>query len=382
MPSIRKIIHIDMDAFFAAVEQRDNPELRGKAIAVGGSPNRRGVVATASYEARKFGVRSAMSSFRAMQLCPHLIMVPGRFEAYREASQVIRSVFAEYTDLIEPLSLDEAYLDVTENHPGIGSATLIAKEIKAKIFERTGLTASAGVSYNKFLAKVASDFRKPDGIFVVTPPEAEAFIESLAIEQFRGIGTKTAPKLHALGIHTGKDLKALSLEELEVIFGRSALYYYEQVRGIDDRAIETHWERKSVGSEETFSKDIVEIEAMLDALIPLAEELSEWLKRKSQQGYTLTLKVKYANFEQITRRQTVSYPITETKEMMALAEMLLQQTEARSRPVRLLGLSLSKLYEAGTELIPSAKKSVITDPSLPQQLLLNFSLNSPLQEGI
>jgi DNA polymerase IV len=373
---MRKIIHIDMDAFFAAVEERDNPNLRGKAIAVGGSAERRGVIATASYEARKFGVRSAMSSFRAMQLCPHLILVPGRFEAYREASNSIRSIFAEYTDLIEPLSLDEAYLDVTENHQGMQSATLIAKEIKARIYEETQLTASAGVSYNKFLAKVASDYQKPNGLTVVTPAEADAFIEALKIEQFRGIGTKTAPKLHALGIHTGQDLKALSMSELESIFGRSALYYYEQVRGIDDRPIETHWERKSVGSEKTYAQDLSEVSDMTTALVPLAEELNEWLEAKEQVAKTVTLKVKYANFESITRQKTMLSPIQKTEDILAIAISLFEQTEVATRPVRLLGISLSKLLDVNNPESSDSKKIIdYSDPELPCQLLLNLSID-------
>jgi DNA polymerase IV len=340
---MRKIIHIDMDAFYASVEQRDYPEYRGKAVAVGGTPQQRGVIATASYEARRYGVRSAMASHRAMQLCPQLILRPARFEVYREVSRQVRAIMADYTDLIEPLSLDEAYLDVTENHKGMPSATLIAQEIRERIRAETGLTASAGVSYNKFLSKVASDIRKPDGLFVITPAAAPAFLETLPIEQFYGIGAKTAPRLKTLGIHTGHDLKNLSPETLSHLFGRSAAFYHGLVRGIDDRPLETDWVRKSVGSECTFSLDLTELDAMRTELAILADELLEWMNRHTTYGRTLTLKVKYADFQQITRSRTVHSALRSSNALCTLAETLLQDTEALTRPVRLLGLSVSKL---------------------------------------
>lgn len=339
----RKIIHIDMDAFYASVEQRDHPEYRGKPVAVGGQPERRGVVAAASYEARRYGVRSAMSSYKALQLCPQLVFLYPRFEAYKEVSQQIRAIFAEYTDLIEPLSLDEAYLDVTENKKGMASATHIAQAIKQRILEDTGLTASAGVSYNKFLAKVASDYQKPNGLYVITPAQAEKFIAQLPIGQFYGIGAKTAPKLKAMGIHTGADLKTLSQPQMEDLFGKSATFYTQLLHGQDDRPVETDWVRKSVGSENTFPQDLSDPEVMLDELRPLAEEVFSWMERHQTYGRTLTLKVKYSNFQQITRSRTVEHPFKTIEMIMQWLETLLNQTEAATRPVRLLGLSLSNL---------------------------------------
>lgn len=345
MSNQRKIIHIDMDAFYASVEQRDFPEYRGKPIAVGGQPEARGVIATASYEARPFGVRSAMSSYKAMKLCPDLLILPGRFDAYKQASRQIRAIFAEYTDLIEPLSLDEAYLDVTQNKKGLPSATLIAYEIKHRILMETGLTASAGVSCNKFLAKVASDFNKPNGLCVIPPHQAEAFIEKLPIGRFYGIGKKTEPKLKAMGIHTGADLKALSKEEMARIFGRSAGFYYHLVRGHDDRPVETDWIRKSVGSETTFTEDLSDKTRMLVELRPLAEEVLDWMRRNDSYGRTLTLKVKYADFQQITRSRTEAKPFRDLDFIMRLLSELLDSTEAGPRKVRLLGVSISKLGE-------------------------------------
>jgi DNA polymerase-4 len=345
----RKIIHIDMDAFYASVEERDHPEYRGRPLAVGGLPQKRGVISTANYAARKFGVRSAISSYRAMQLCPDLLLVYPRFSAYKEVSQQIRAVFAEVTDLIEPLSLDEAYLDVTENKLGLGSATAIAQYIKQRIQEVTELTASAGVSYNKFLAKVASDYQKPDGLCVIPPAKAEAFIAQLPIGKFYGIGQKTEPRLKAIGIHTGADLKALSFEALEQIFGRSAGFYYGLARGYDPRPVETSWVRKSIGAENTFERDLDDICEMLAELRPLATEIIEWMAKHETYGRTLTLKVKYDNFQQITRSRTVPQPIETVDDMMALAEALLQTTEAGARKVRLLGLSMAKLTGAEGE---------------------------------
>lgn len=354
---MRKIIHIDMDAFYASVEQRDKPAYRGKPIAVGGRPQQRGVIATASYEARRYGVRSAMASHQAMRLCPQLILLPARFDVYQAVSRQVRAIMAEYTDIIEPLSLDEAYLDVTENHRGMPSATHIAQEIRHRIHQETGLTASAGVSYNKFLAKVASDIRKPDGLFVITPAAAPAFIETLPIETFYGIGAKTAPRLKALGIHTGHDLKALAPETLFQLFGRSAGFYQGLVQGIDDRPVETDWVRKSVGAERTFSLDLSDLNAMHSELALLADEVLEWMHRHKTYGRTLTLKVKYADFQQITRSRTVHKALRTPNELCTLAEALLQDTEALTRPVRLLGLSVSKLEsEATSSLLESVSE--------------------------
>lgn len=346
---MRKIIHIDMDAFYASVEQRDRPEYRGKPVIVGGPPDSRGVVAAASYEARRYGIRSAMSSYKAFKLCPQAVFLYPRFEAYKEASRQIRAIFADYTDLIEPLSLDEAYLDVTDNKKGIVSATAIAQEIKKRIWEELELTASAGISYNKFLAKVASDYQKPNGLFIITPSQAEAFMEQLPIEQFYGIGAKTAPKLKAQGIQNGLDLKNLSPEQMRAFFGKSADFYYRLVRGEDDRPVETDWVRKSVGSENTFSKDLDDPEEMLTELRPLAQEVLDWMNRHETYGRTLTLKVKYANFQQVTRSKTLDCFLDSLALIMEYLEKLLNNTEAGPRPVRLLGLSISNL-EAKAEV--------------------------------
>lgn len=343
----RKIIHIDMDAFYAAVEQRDFPNYRGVPLAVGGSSTQRGVIATASYEARAFGVKSAMSTYKALKLCPHLIVVPGRFEAYKAVSQQIRTIFADYTNDIEPLSLDEAYLDVTGESARSPSATLLAYEIKQRIWKETGLRASAGVSYNKFLAKVASDYNKPNGLCVIPPHKAQPFIETLPIGRFYGIGQKTEPKLKALGIHTGADLKALSLAQLEELFGKSAEFYYQLVRGQDNRPVETEWVRKSVGAETTFSQDLRQPEAMLQALNKLAEEVLTWNHRHQNYGRTLTLKVKYADFHQVTRSRTQAQPY-QTLEILqkTLGELLPLTKAGPQHPVRLLGVSVSKLSAA------------------------------------
>ena len=339
----RKIIHVDMDAFFAAVEERDFPEYRGKPLAVGGSPQGRGVICTANYIARRYGVRSALSSYRAMQLCPDLRIVFPRFEAYQIVSRQIRAVFAEVTDVIEPLSLDEAYLDVTENKLGHSSATHLAQYIKQRILAETGLTASAGVSYNKFLAKVASDYQKPNGLCVIPPAQAALFIAQLHIGKFYGIGKKTEPRLTRMGLYTGADLKALSFEDMQRLFGKSAHFYYGLARGIDTRPVETTWVRKSIGAETTFAEDLSDRTDLLMALQPLADEITDWLTRHTTVGRTLTLKVKYSDFQQITRSRTVSEPLHTVPEILTLAEALLDTTEAGPRKVRLLGLSLSKL---------------------------------------
>lgn len=345
MEKQRKIIHVDMDAFFASVEQRDFPEYRGKPLIVGGQPDKRGVVATCSYEARKFGIRSAMASSKAYRLCPQAIIVKPRFEAYKEASDIIRSIFFEYTDLVEPLSLDEAFLDVTQSNFFDGSATLIAKDIKQSIVRQTQLTASAGVSYNKFLAKIASDMNKPDGVTVIRPQQGQEFVETLPVGKFFGVGKATEAKMKSLGLHTGGDLKALSLTELQQAFGKAGAYYFDICRGIDNREVVSQRERKSLGSETTFEKDLDNVDDMLKVLGLLAIEVSDSLKAKQLSGHTLTLKVKYDNFEQITRSKTLQSAIVDVNEMLPVIAELLQKTEVTYRKVRLLGITLSNFSE-------------------------------------
>lgn len=331
-----------MDAFFVAVEQRDNPQLLGKPVVVG-SPKKRGVIAAASYEARKYGIHSAMPSVVAARKCPHLIFVPGRFKAYKEASNQIMQIFYEYTDLVEPLSLDEAYLDVTTNKLNNPSATLIAKDIKQKIKESTELTASAGVSYNKFLAKIASDFDKPDGLFVITPKMAEKFIESLEIEKFPGIGKVTAAKMHEHDIRTGKDLKILSRFQLIHNFGKFGEYLYNMVRGIDYREVIAERIRKSIGAERTFLEDIFLEHDIIDAVHRIAEILTTRIKKSQSCGRTLTLKIKYFDFEITTRSKTLPQPISEYDEILAVANELIYSPILPQKSVRLIGLSLSNL---------------------------------------
>lgn len=340
---IRKIIHIDMDAFYAAVEQRDKPELRGKPVIVGGSPNGRGVVSTASYEARKFGVHSAMPSSQAARLCPNGIFVRTRFDAYKEVSRQIREIFYDYTDLVEPLSLDEAYLDVTENHKGIPSATLIAREIKQRIKEETHLTASAGVAHNKFLAKVASDYDKPDGLTIIPPDKAEAFLEELDIKQFFGVGKATQKKMHAVGIKTGADLKEWSEIDLVKAFGKSGRYYYRIVRGIDNRMVKPNRIRKSYGKERTFSEDIGDLEWIHNFLDELSQTVSEGMKKINAAGKTITLKVRYKNFDTITRSHSFPHYTNRYADISDTCRELLKQTEIPEREVRLLGITLSNL---------------------------------------
>ncbi|MGA9588566.1 MAG: DNA polymerase IV [Salegentibacter sp.] len=341
MQQLRKIIHVDMDAFYASVEQLDNPELRGKAIAVGGS-SQRGVVSAASYEARKFGVKSAMSSVIAKRNCPHLIFVKPRFERYREISQRIRSIFLEYTDLVEPLSLDEAYLDVTENKKGNPSATLIAREIRAKIKEKTGLNASAGISINKFIAKVASDYNKPNGQKTVNPEEVEEFLEKLEIRKFHGVGKVTAEKMYRFGIFTGEDLKAKSLDFLNENFGKSGEYYYNVVRGIHLSEVKPNRIRKSLGAERTFNENISSEVFMLERLENIAEEIERRLKKSKVAGKTVTLKIKYSDFTLQTRSKTISYYISSKELILEIAQELLYQEKMKDS-VRLLGISLSNL---------------------------------------
>lgn len=332
-----------MDAFFASVEQRDNREYRGKPIAVGGTPEQRGVVAAASYEARRFGIHSAMPSRTAKQRCPHLIFVHPRFDVYREVSEQIREIFYRYTDLVEPLSLDEAYLDVTSNKRGLPSATLIAREIKESIRQETGLTASAGVSINKFLAKTASAVSKPDGLYVITPDKAEEFVETLPIDKFYGIGHVTAEKMRQVGVHTGADLKRWSESELVSKFGKMGAYYYYIVRGLDDRPVEPNRIRKSLGAEESYARDLSDPDEILSSLREIASVLQRRISSSQSTGRTLTLKVKYADYQQITRSKTVAESISGLDDINDLAVELLNTTEVHRRPVRLLGLTLSNL---------------------------------------
>lgn len=341
--SIRKIIHVDMDAFYASVEQRDHPEYRNKPVIVGGSPQGRGVVAAASYEVRKYGVHSAMPAARAAKLCPHAIFVKPRFDVYKEVSDQIREIFFEYTDLVEPLSLDEAYLDVTENHKNLPSATLIAHRIRKQIKEKTELTASAGVSFNKFLAKIASDLDKPDGLSVITPEKAEEFIEQLAIEKFFGVGKATQQKMDSLGIKTGADLKAWDEVDLVKQFGKSGHHYYRIVRGIDNRRVKPNRTRKSIGKERTFSEDISDLEWIRDFLTELSEKISQSMKKLNAAGKTITLKVRYENFETVTRSYTLHHYTDKAGELSEVTLRLLNETEAGTREVRLLGISVSSL---------------------------------------
>jgi DNA polymerase-4 len=346
----RKIIHIDMDAFYASVEQMDNPELKGKPLAVGGSEVR-GVVSAASYEARKFGVRSAMSGIQAKRNCPDLIFVRPRFDRYKEISKKIRKIFHEYTDLVEPLSLDEAYLDVTQNKKGNPSATLIAKEIRQRIFEEVGLTASAGISVNKFVAKIASDYNKPNGQKTVNPEEVESFLENLDIKKFYGIGKVTTERMYHLGIFTGKDLKSKSAEFLEEHFSKSGLHFYNIVRGIHNSAVKPNRIAKSVAAEHTFNENLTSEIFMVEKLERIANELENRLKKHNISGKTVTLKIKYSDFTTQTRSKTLPYFIADKGLLLETARELLFQ-ERMKESVRLLGISLNNL---NTEI----KKTVV-----------------------
>ena len=338
----RKIIHIDMDAFFASVEQRDNPELRGKPIAVG-FDGPRGVVSTASYEARKWGVHSAQSVVQAKKRCPQLIVVPCRHEHYKEISRQIHEIFHEYTDIIEPISIDEAFLDVTHNKKNIELAVDIAKEIKVRIREKTGLTASAGVSYCKFLAKVASDYRKPDGLCTIHPDKALDFISRLPVENFWGVGRKTLQRMHLMGIFTGGDLRDVSESRLVETFGKVGHVFHDFARGIDDRSVVTSRERKSVGCEQTFEEDIFAQSAVIIELYHVVLELVERIAKSGFEGRTLTLKVKFADFTQITRSISQQNILKKKNDILPLAKQLLKLVDYSSgRPIRLLGLSVSK----------------------------------------
>ena len=347
--SIRKIIHIDMDAFFAAVEQRDFPQYRNKPLIVGGAPDSRGVVATCSYEARQYGIHSAMPSAHAYRLCPQAIFVKPRFDAYQQASMAIRKIFADYTDLVEPLSLDEAYLDVSNASLHQGSATLIAKAIKAAIKQETRLIASAGVSYNKFLAKIASDINKPDGLYLITPEQGPDFAERLAVEKFHGVGKATALKMQALGIKTGKDLKELSLEMLQHYFGKAGLHYYSISRGIDNRPVNNYRIRKSIGVEITFQQDIKAKQDVIAHLQTLLKKALSKVAEKQMVAYTLTIKIKYHDFVQITRSRTMPQIITSASSIRIIFDDLLRDTDIGRRNVRLLGITLSSLESKGRQ---------------------------------
>ena len=355
----RKIIHIDMDAFFASVEQRDDVSLRGKPVAVG-SAGGRGVVAAASYEARKFGVYSAMSSKIAVRKCPDLIFVPPRFKVYKTVSLVIKSIFRQYTDLIEPLSLDEAYLDVTTNKRGIPSATLIAQQIKKRIKQQTELTASAGVSINKFLAKVASDMDKPDGLFVIPPQKAEHFVTTMAVEKIFGVGKVTAKKMYQLGISTGADLKLCDKAFLLKNFGKAGNYFYNIARAIDNRPVVPNRPRKSIGAESTFGSDYDTRSKLVSELSKIGKEVTERVRKSDAKGRTLTLKIKYGDFKQITRNYTTSESHIEPKELIQIAYKLFDNTYNEGDSIRLLGITISNLEKTNDE------------NNTPEQLTISF----------
>ena len=347
----RKILHIDMDAFFASVEQRGNPELRGKPVAVGGS-RERGVVAAASYEAREFGVRSAMASVTAKRKCPNLIFVRPRFDVYRAVSLQIRTIFAEYTPIIEPLSLDEAYLDVTENLKRVASATQIAEEIREKIRAETGLTASAGISYNKFLAKLASDYRKPDGLFVITPAMGPTFVEALPVERFHGVGPATAAKMKELGVFTALDLRAKDEAFLLKHFRKAGQHFYWICRGIDHRPVLPNSIRKSVGAENTFSRDLTSLDDMRAEIGPLVDKVWRYCDSTGVRGRTVTLKVKFADFQIITRSQSRVAPISDRSTLASISVELLAAQFPLRKGVRLIGVSLSSLCADAGDVDP------------------------------
>jgi DNA polymerase-4 len=347
----RKVLHIDMDAFFASVEQRDNPDLRGRPVAVGGE-RERGVVAAASYEARRFGVRSAMPSVTARRKCPDLIFVKPRFDVYKAVSAQIRAIFAEYTPLIEPLSLDEAFLDVTENLKAIASATQIAQQIRARIRAETGLTASAGVSYNKFLAKLASDQNKPDGLFVITPRMGPRFVEALPVGRFHGVGPATEARMHRLGIRTGADLKAQPHSVLGQHFGKAGPYFHAIARGIDHRPVRPDRIRKSVGAEVTFFRDLVEFDDMQAELQPILDKVWRWCETSGVRGRTVTLKVKYADFRQITRGRSLTHDIQSRELLERMSLDLLAPLTPSELGVRLLGVTLSALNTEDVDRAP------------------------------
>lgn len=344
---MRKIIHMDMDSFFASVEQRDFPEYKNKPLAVG-HRGPRSVVAAASYEARKYGVYSAMPMALALRKCPHLIVVPHRFEVYKEVSAQINLIFHEYTDLVEPLSLDEAFLDVTEAKKGPASASLIAKEIKKEILQRTGLIASAGVSYNKFLAKIASDMDKPDGFYLILPEEAEAFLENLEVGLFHGVGKRTEEKMHRLNIFKGRDLKNLSLQDLVKHFGKAGNYFFHAVRGIDERPVRPHRERKSIGAERTFESDLTELEEVREKLAVIREIMWKRCEAKQKTGKTVTLKLRFSDFSTITRSHSSQKGFAKN-EMEKVLQDLLPAKDIQEQGIRLLGVTMSNFLEENQE---------------------------------
>ncbi len=338
---MRKIIHVDMDAFYASIEQRDHPEWRGLPLVVG-YDGPRGVVSTASYEARRFGIHSAMSMSMAKQMCPHLLIAPHRMEAYSEVSHQIHKIFFEFTDLVESVSIDEAFLDVTKSKQNLEEAEEIAMTIKRKIFEATGLTASAGISYNKFLAKIASDVHKPNGIFVVNSDQVNDFVGQLQVEKFWGIGPKTADRMHKMGIFTGEQLRKVSEKHLVEVFGKMGTVYSHYAQGIDDRPVVNEWIRKSVSCEHTFLEDIQSSSSLIIELYHIVMDLVERIKNSQFEGKTLTLKVKFFDFSQITRSVTVSFHLKRKEQILPLAKQMLKEVDYHNRPIRLLGLCVSK----------------------------------------
>ena len=356
---VRKIIHVDMDAFYASVEQRDDPSLKGRPVAVG-YPERRGVVAAASYEARQFGVRSALPSVTALKKCPDLIFKPPRFDVYKAVSRQIHKIFSDYTSLIEPLSLDEAYLDVTENLRGIETASATAREIRARILEETGLTASAGISYCKFIAKLASDFRKPNGQYVVPPDKGAAFVEALPVTKFYGVGPVTAAKMHKLGIQTGADLRAQTLEFLQRHFGKSGPWYYEIARGRDERPVRPDRERKSSGSETTFSEDLVDPDKIEAGVLAMADEVWAWCEKTGRLARTVTVKIKWADFKQSTRSQSFPWLIDSRAKIHEASRGLIRSVYPLPRGVRLVGVTLSNFAPEGAKLSSGFPASMLT----------------------
>lgn len=345
----RKIIHVDMDAFFASVEQRDNAELRGRPVVVGGKPNSRGVVAAASYEARAFGVHSAMACSQAARLCPHAVFVPPRFDAYRDVSQQIMAIFREYTDLVEPLSLDEAFLDVTENKVENPSATWLAMLIRARIFAETSLTASAGVAPNKFLAKIASDMQKPNGLTVISPDRVAAVLADLPVRKIPGVGAVTEKRMKELGIETTADLRLFSDERLQELFGKSGQYFARLARGEDERPVVPHRERKSIGVEDTFSTDLTDRSLILEQLTRISAKT--WERLGSRKAQTVTVKLTYEDFEKATRSQTLDYPVASAEQLLEVSVGLLEKTLAGDRPIRLLGVTLSHFTDEDHSLL-------------------------------
>jgi DNA polymerase-4 len=346
---IRKIIHVDMDAFYASVEQRDDATLKGKPVAVG-DPARRGVVAAASYEARAFGVRSAMPSIVAARKCAELVFVPPRFDVYREVSRQIQAIFRDYTPLVEPLSLDEAYLDVTDNLMGIPTAWETAKQIRARIYEETSLTASAGISGNKFLAKLASDHRKPNGQFAIMPDRAEAFVATLPVAKFHGVGPKTTARMHALGIETGADLRRQTLNFLQRNFGKAGSWYYEIARGQDDRLVRADRERKSSGSETTFSEDLTDPVQIEAGVVAMADDVWAWCEKANARGRTVTVKIKWTDFQISTRSRSMEMAVQSREKLHQVALGLIRSAFPAPKGVRLVGVTLSNFQsQSGSE---------------------------------